>query len=115
CLALLLLLGLFSTASLRAQASLDHKTQHVIFVMTDGLRWQEVFNGAELSLMNKQNGKVQDAVALKKAYWRDDLEGRREALMPFLWQVVAKQGQIFGNRDKHSDAYVTNRMFFSYP
>lgn len=101
--------------STHAQLSGDHKTQHVIFVMTDGLRWQEIFNGAELSLMNKQNGKVQDPAALKKAYWRDDVQARREALMPFLWQVVAKQGQIFGNRDKRSEAYVTNHMFFSYP
>jgi hypothetical protein len=83
--------------------------------MTDGFRWQELFNGADLSLMNKPNGKVQDAAALKKAYWRDDLQARREALMPFLWQVVAKQGQIFGNREKGSDAYVTNGKFFSYP
>jgi hypothetical protein len=100
---------------LNAQVSPDHKTQRVIFVMTDGLRWQEVFNGAEESLMNKQNGKVQDVAGLKKAYWRDDVAARREALMPFLWEVVSKQGQIFGNRDKGSDAYVTNHMFFSYP
>ena len=39
----------------------------------------------------------------------------REALMPFLWSVVAKQGQIFGNRKAGSDAYVTNRFHFSYP
>jgi hypothetical protein len=100
---------------IRAQSQADHKTQHVIFVMTDGLRWQEIFNGAEESLMNKQNGKVQDVAALKKAYWRDDVQARREALMPFLWQTVGKQGQIFGNRGKGSDAYVTNKMFFSYP
>jgi hypothetical protein len=83
--------------------------------MADGLRWQEVFDGAEASLMNKKNGKVQDAAALKKTYWRENLEARREALMPFLWQVMAKQGQVFGNRNKGSDAYVTNGMFFSYP
>ena len=83
--------------------------------MTDGLRWQEVFGGAEESLMNKKNGAVADVAALKKAYWRDSVEARREALMPFLWGVVAKQGQVFGNRDKGSDAYVTNGMFFSYP
>ena len=35
--------------------------------------------------------------------------------MPFLWGTIAKQGQIYGNRDKGSDAYVTNNMFFSYP
>jgi hypothetical protein len=114
CVSVLGLVCLFA-APLRAQISADRKTQHVIFVMTDGFRWQEIFNGAEASLMNKQNGKVQDPAALKKAYWRDDLQSRREALMPFLWQVVAKQGQIFGNREKGSDAYVTNGMFFSYP
>jgi Type I phosphodiesterase / nucleotide pyrophosphatase len=102
-------------ARLDAQVSAEHKTQHVIFVMTDGLRWQEVFDGAEASLMNKANGKVQNEAALKQSYWRDDVRARREALMPFVWQVMAKQGQIFGNREKGSDAYVTNGMFFSYP
>jgi hypothetical protein len=105
----------FFSSPLNAQALAEHKTQHVIFVMTDGLRWQEVFTGAEDSLMNKQNGKVADVAALKKAYWRDDAGARREALMPFVWQVMAKQGQVFGDREKGSDAYVTNGMFFSYP
>ena len=35
--------------------------------------------------------------------------------MPFLWNVVAKQGQIFGNQAKGSKAQATNRMHFSYP
>lgn len=83
--------------------------------MTDGLRWQEVFRGAEASLMNKRNGGVSHEADLKKTYWREMPEARREALMPFLWQVVAKQGQIFGNRDKASDVFVTNGFFFSYP
>jgi hypothetical protein len=83
--------------------------------MTDGLRWQEVFSGAEQNLMNKQNGKVTDVVALKKSYWRTTPADRRLALMPFLWNVIAKQGQIFGNRQLGSDAYVTNGFFFSYP
>jgi len=112
----LILTILFAPFSpLRAQAPLDRKTQHIIFVMTDGLRWQEVFRGAEESLMNRQNGKVKNEAALKKTYWRDSAEERREVLMPFVWQVMAKQGQIFGNRDKGSDAFVTNHMFFSYP
>ncbi len=98
-----------------AQPPAEHKTQHIIFVMTDGLRWQEVFDGAEASLMNKKNGKVTNEAPLKKDYWRETPEARREALLPFLWTVMAKQGQIFGNREKGSDAYVTNGMFFSYP
>ena len=98
-----------------ACAQTERKTKHVIFVMTDGLRWQEVFTGAEADIINKKNGKVSDEASLKKDYWRNTPEARREVLLPFLWTVVAKQGQIYGNRDKQSDAFVTNGMFFSYP
>ena len=59
--------------------------------------------------------KVKDEAAFKKTYGGETPEARREALMPFLWSTVAKQGQIYGNRDKGSDAYVTNQFFFSYP
>lgn len=92
-----------------------HETNNIIFVMTDGLRWQEVFSGAESILMNKENGAVSDEAALRKAYWRDTPEARRVALMPFLWTVIAKQGQIYGHRSAGSDAYVTNGLNFSYP
>jgi hypothetical protein len=113
---LTILCAIFCVASpLCAQAPADHKTQHIIFVMTDGLRWQEVFTGAEGSLMNKKNGKVTGETLLKKTYWRETPEARREALLPFVWGVMAKQGQIFGNREKGSDAYVTNGLWFSYP
>jgi len=93
----------------------NHKTENIIFVMTDGLRWQEVFRGADISLMSKKYGKVADVEKLKHDYWRETTEARRMALMPFLWQVMAKEGQIYGNRDKHSDASVTNGLNFSYP
>jgi hypothetical protein len=96
-------------------AAADRKTQNIIFVMTDGLRWQEVFNGADPALMNKENGAVADVPGLKQKYWRDDAGARRQALLPFVWSVVAKNGQIYGNRALSSDAYVTNTMFFSYP
>jgi len=108
--------SLMATAvALASQAPAEHKTRNIIFVMTDGLRWQEVFGGAEESLMNKKNGKVEDAAPLKEAYWRDSAEARRAALMPFMWSVISKDGQIYGNREKGSDAYVTNGLNFSYP
>jgi hypothetical protein len=100
--------------SVLAQAQTRH-TGNIIYVMTDGLRWQEVFNGADPSLMNMEHGKVKDAEALKKAYWRDSVSNRRAALMPFLWTVAASQGQIYGNLSKGSDAHVTNTLNFSYP
>jgi len=98
-----------------ATPTANRKTENVILMMTDGLRWQEVFGGAEETLMTKENGGVQDVDALKKSYWRDTPEARREALMPFFWNVLAKHGQVYGNQAKASVAEVTNGMKFSYP
>jgi hypothetical protein len=91
-----------------------HKTQNIIFVMTDGLRWQEAFRGADAALMNQASG-VSEVAGLKRLYWRGTAQARREALMPFLWRTIAGEGQIFGNRDLGSDAFVTNGLNFSYP
>ena len=97
-----------------------HKTENVIIVMLDGLRWQEVFRGADPKLINKRSPKLlgaseQRTSQARELYWRDTPDERREALMPFLWSVMATQGQVFGNRELGSDAYVKNRMKFSYP
>jgi hypothetical protein len=99
---------------LRAADGRGHKTQNVIFVMTDGLRWQEVFRGADASLINKENG-VTDVPGLRSRYWRESAEERRAQVMPFVWSMFGKSGQIYGNRDKGSDAFVTNGLNFSYP
>lgn len=104
-----------ASVSFAAGESDQRASENVIFVMTDGLRWQEVFSGADASLMTKVDGKLADPVALKARYWRDSPEERRRVLMPFLWSLVANEGQIYGNRTKGSDAFVTNGLNFSYP
>ena len=91
------------------------RTKNVIFVMTDGLRWQEMFSGADAALLNKENGAVARPEELKKRFWRDTPEERRKALLPFVWEFMAAKGQIYGNRTAGSDAYVTNGLNFSYP
>src|SRR5262249_32079260 len=50
-----------------------------------------------------------------RAFWRDELDARREALLPFLWTVIARQGQIYGNQSDASPAHDTNGLDFSYP
>lgn len=113
---LILLLALGGAGMLRAaEPFAGGKTENIIFVMTDGLRWQEVFTGAEADLINRTNGGVENVAALKQQFWRDTADERRAALMPFLWNVIARQGQIYGNRDKGSDAHVTNPYKISYP
>jgi hypothetical protein len=91
------------------------KTRAVVLIVMDGFRWQEVFDGAEHDLMNSKYGSVQDEKALKAAYWRDTPEEGRAAMMPFLWNTIAKNGQIYGNQHKGSIAQVTNGYKFSYP
>ena len=91
------------------------KTRAVVLVVLDGLRWQEVFDGPDHDLMNAKIGGVQDADQLRKDFWRDTPEEGRRTLMPFLWNVVAKQGQIYGNQHKGSVVQVTNGFKFSYP
>jgi hypothetical protein len=92
------------------------KTQNVVLIVSDGLRWQEIFQGADPLLLDAKNGGnwVDDA-ELKRRYWRQTPQERRQILFPFIWGTVARQGQIFGNREQGSDAHVTNGLAFSYP
>jgi hypothetical protein len=96
-------------------ADRPHKTENVFLIISDGLRWQEVFQGAEEALVNKTNGGVKNVPALKTNFWRATPELRRAALMPFLWKEVAQHGQLFGNQAQGSVATVTNGKKFSYP
>jgi hypothetical protein len=92
------------------------KTQNVVLIVSDGLRWQEIFTGADASLLNdKAGGSWLAEPELRKRYWRDSADARRALLFPFLWGTVAKQGQIYGNQLKGSVARVTNGKAFSYP
>ena len=105
-----------SVSLVAQQMSPRLKTRNVVLIVLDGVRWQEVFNGADTTLMNSEHGGVWgDVNTLRKEFWRDDVAERRQALFPFLWGVVAKQGQIFGNQTKGSVAHVANDKAFSYP
>ena len=91
------------------------QTNHVLLVMADGVRWQEVFTGAEERLISKEFGGVTKTNEVRKAFWRDTPTARRAALMPFFWNTLAKEGQLYGNQHKGSIAHVTNGKNFSYP
>lgn len=101
---------------LLAGAAFAAKTQNVVLIVSDGLRWQEIFTGAEEDLLNDQaGGSWMPEKELRERYWRAKPEERRALLFPFLWGTVAKQGQIFGNQTLGSIAHVTNGKAFSYP
>ena len=110
---------LLALATFTASAQLPAhplKTRNVVLIVSDGLRWQEIFTGADPTLMDSEHGGIwADANELKRKFWRNDIAERRQALFPFLWGVVAKQGEIYGNQAEGSVAHVTNGMAFSYP
>src|SRR4051794_17159936 len=101
--AIALLLALISVASAGPAAL---QTRHVLFITTDGLRWQEVFRGPEERLMKKATGGVPSEAALRDEFWAPTMEERRAKLMPFLWTEVAAKGQLYGNRDAGSEGDV---------
>ncbi len=102
----------FSGTTTHAQ---ELKTKNVVLIITDGLRWQEVFTGAEKELIDKKIGGVSNVKDIEEQFWRETPEERREALMPFFWSKIAREGQLYGNATKGSSAQITNTMKFSYP
>src|ERR1035438_5771204 len=83
--------------SAAAFAQSDSSPQNIFIITTDGFRWQEVFTGADSDLISNSRYVV-DTALLKQLYWDSTAELRRQKLMPFLWNIVAKQGQLYGNR-----------------
>lgn len=90
------------------------KTENVFIITLDGLRWQELFSGADDSLFNDTKY-VKDTSTIRRKYWRPTAEERRSVLMPWVWNTIAKQGVILGNRNYNNNVNVTNLMWFSYP
>lgn len=87
---------------------------NVVLITIDGLRWQEVFKGADPELI-ADDAAVRNPEQLSEMFWHDDPVQRRQLLMPFLWQAFGNGGQLYGNRDYGCEARVSNGMWFSYP
>lgn len=86
-----------------------------LFVITlDGFRWQELFGGADSALIHDP-GVTADTAINKALYWAATPGERRRKLMPFTWSIIAKQGQLFGNRWYNNKVNVSNPYSLSYP
>ncbi|GLX76783.1 hypothetical protein tinsulaeT_01230 [Thalassotalea insulae] len=88
--------------------------RNLILVTIDGLRWQEVFNG-------KQQALIEDKILTKhvtpliQTLTKQNSEQAKHTLMPFIWDTVAQQGTLIGDRNKGSKMSVSNNWHFSYP
>ncbi len=90
------------------------KTENVVIVTLDGMRWQEVFGGADSVLLNNKSF-TRDSAETSKKFWDKDIALRRKKLFPFLWSTVEKGGQLYGNRWFQNKVNNANKYKFSYP
>jgi hypothetical protein len=95
-------------------AAAQQKTENLVIVTLDGMRWQEVFKGVDEVLMNDStyNHGIKE---MKEKFWAISEEERRARLFPFVWNTIAKQGQAYGNRKYDNKVDNANRYWFSYP
>lgn len=95
--------------------AISQKVENIIIITTDGFRWQEVYKGMDSSIANNSKFNQGSGNEIFEKYWSDDLTERRKKLMPFLWNVIEKNGQLYGNRDYQNKVDNANPYWFSYP
>jgi hypothetical protein len=94
--------------------SQSRQTENIVLVTFDGLRWQELFGGADSVLINDSIF-TSNRKATKEKFWAATADERRKKLFPFLWSTVAQQGQMYGNRWHDNKVNNANPHWFSYP
>ena len=109
---LVTLLLVFSIGFLTVAAQL--KTENVVIVTLDGMRWQEVFGGVDETLMNDSVFNP-NRKGIREKFWAPTAEERRRKLFPFLWTSIAARGQLYGNRWQGNKLDNANPYWFSYP
>jgi hypothetical protein len=93
----------------------DNPNGNNVFIITlDGFRWQELFAGADSVLINDVDFTA-DTTFAKAMFWDSNVDRRREKLMPFVWNIIARQGQLIGNRQRGSRVNTKNFYSVSYP
>lgn len=104
----------FIASSTMAHVEPPQHTRNLVLVVVDGVRWKEVFRGADPAMLANKCY-VSEIPETKQAFGGDDAQTRRSKLMPFVWDVLAKQGRLYGNRDLGSRVDMRNPSWFSYP
>lgn len=87
-----------------ARPAAAQEPAYVVLVTIDGLRWEELFRGADPVLVSDERYRARYV----------DVPDRAQALAPFLLSF-AQHGALIGDRDNGSCARVVNDFWFSYP
>ena len=118
--ALFLAILIFQNNGLNAQKQIEElglgkSSPNLIVITTDGLRWQEVFNGMDFALANNRKFNHGDSAYLFNKYGSISVTERQAKLLPFITQTMGTKGLLFGNRFKENKVDVANPHWFSYP
>lgn len=89
------------------------KTKNVILITLDGYRWKELFQGADPAIL--KNKKFVNDTTVLGLFDDSSPLARREKLMPFFWETIGKQGQLYGNRKYKNKVNCSNTHLISYP
>lgn len=89
--------------------------ENVVIVTTDGFRWQEVFKGMDSTIANNKTFNQGKRKEIYNRYWAPGETERRKKLLPFIWEIMASSGQIYGNRLYQNNVDNYNPYWFSYP
>lgn len=93
----------------------ESEVENLIVITLDGVRWKEVFGGADSVLLNNPKFLKTEGNRLTKKFWDDTEHSRRKRLMPFLWSEISSQGRIYGNRWYNNRVNVSNKTNISNP
>jgi Type I phosphodiesterase / nucleotide pyrophosphatase len=98
-----------------ASSSSNNKdsTTNIFIITIDGYRWQELFNGADSAIIANPKYTA-DAEMIETMYGGHSAQESRKNLMPFMWNVIAKKGQLYGNRNFDNNVNVSNPYALSY-
>lgn len=111
---LILLATLSLLTGANAQSPGKGSSRHLFVITIDGVRWQEIFKGAD-PLLISNSAYVKDTGLTRELYWDSVVDARRRRLMPFFWNTLAKKGVLLGNRSFDNKVNVKNFYKISYP
>ncbi|MFT3932930.1 MAG: hypothetical protein QM726_04880 [Chitinophagaceae bacterium] len=109
----LLSITLAATVSF-SHAQVSEDAPNVFIITLDGFRWQELFNGADPSILSNP-AFVKDTSLAQDMFGGNTIEERRKNLLPFFWNTIARNGKLYGNRNYNNKANVKNIYKISYP
>ena len=112
---ILLLISIIVLSScVESSESNDNNPPNIILITLDGVRWQEVFNGVDLELIENKKF-TKNSALLKEMFLSDDKKKRQQKLLPFFGNYINKKGILIGNKNEGSVLKLTNDQLFSYP